>query len=707
MYYAHIREDGQTQTVQEHLQGTAALCARFAAQFGEAERGEQLGLAHDIGKNSDEFQKRLQGGAKVDHATAGAIECAKAGDNENALCVIGHHGGIPDFGNVKSDTPASPTFVGRLRKGIAGNIPRYFWDGKLKGARPEPKFKNDFERAAWLRMLYSCLVDADYLDTEIFMSPKERSEYAPLAELAQRLQRYIEPWFPPQTELNAYRCDILKTCLEKANLPRGLYSLTVPTGGGKTVASLAFALNHAIAHGMQRVIYVIPYTSIIEQNAKVFREILGDENVLEHHSGVNYDKAEELSPATQRRCLAAENWDAPIVVTTAVQFFESLYANRPSQCRKLHNIANSVVIFDEAQMLPGCHLKPCVGAISNLVTYFGVSAVLCTATQPVLEDLIKTFRDELSVTELCPQTAQLYDRFRRVTYRDAGKLSNDALCDELARQRQTLCIVNTRKTAQELYARLPENGRYHLSTLMCPAQRKAVLDTVRERLREGLECRVVSTSLIEAGVDVDFPSVYRELAGMDSLIQAAGRCNREGKRAPEESIVTFFEGEAPAPLLQRINLGATRETLAGGGDPGDADTIRRYFTAWRSLIGNSTDKSETVKNLSKGISGCRLPFKTVAESFHLIDDNSKTVYIPLGEGENLCRKIIDGCADRADCRRAGQYGVNVYEQHYKALVSAGDVLAVDEGAGVLTNLALYDEQTGLSLHAEAGKADFI
>lgn len=707
MYLAHIREDGTVQSVPEHLEGTALRSSRFAAAFQEERRGALLGYAHDIGKNSQAFQKRLQGGPKVDHATAGAIECEKIGESFAGLCVIGHHSGLPDFGS-RRDSAGDATYVGRIRKGTQGGIPPYVWEGTLPSGIPMPKLRNEYELSFWVRMLYSCLVDADFLDTEAFMTQTERAKYDTLPDLLQRLHTYTAPWFPAKTELNAYRCQILEECLAAASRPRGLFSLTVPTGGGKTVSSLAFALRHAVENGLERVIYVIPYTSIIEQNAQVFREILGEDNVIEHHSGVQYDGDEEQSGRKLRQRLACENWDAPVVVTTAVQFFEALYANRPSQCRKLHHIANSVIVFDEAQMIPGCHLKPCMGAIANLVAHFRATAVLCTATQPVLEDLLQSFCPALSVTEICQQVGMTYEFFRRVTYRNGGTLTNEALAERLTAEHQVLCVVNTRKMAQDVAALLPEEGRFHLSTLMYPVHRSRILDTIRQRLRDGLPCRVVSTSLIEAGVDVDFPTVYRQMAGLDSLIQAAGRCNREGRRRPEESIVTYFEGEQPAHALQQVNIGAAREALQGNVSVGDPETIRRYFRAWRSLVGDNLDKSDAVKHLSGGIAGCSLPFRTVAERFHLIDDSTKTVYIPAEkEAEQLISRMQEGTASRQDYRQAGRYGVNVYEQHYAQLLCAGDVQPLDDGSGVLVNPRLYDPQTGLSLQAEFGKTYFI
>lgn len=709
-FLAHIAQDGRTQTVEEHLNGTAKRSAAFAADFGAADFGRLVGQAHDIGKTSQAFQKRLNGGLRVDHATAGAIECAKINAAMSACCVAGHHGGLSDYGNQAADQPGDSTFIGRLKRGILGGIPPYAWNGSLPKVPPEPDFQNDdYLRSLWTRMLYSCLVDADYLDTEEFISGGRvrRGEYDPLPVLLDRLERHIAGYFPPKNELNRSRCKILQSCMDAGSGSKGIYTLTVPTGGGKTVSSMAFALRHAVKNNMRRIIYVIPYTSIIEQNAQVFRGILGDRNVVEHHSGAAFDSDEETNDPLTRQRLAAENWDAPVIVTTAVQFFESLYANRPSKCRKLHNIVNSVIVFDEAQMLPTPHLKPCVGVIASLAAHFGVTAVLCTATQPVLNDLIQSFAPGIPVREICPDAFHLHEQFRRVTFQNVGTLSNAALTDALSAHSQVLCIVNTRKAAQEIYGQLSGQGNFHLSTLMCPAHRQTILQTVRERLKDGLPCRVVSTSLIEAGVDVDFPAVYREMAGLDSILQAAGRCNRNGKKRADQSIVTIFTGETPAPVLFRTNIGAAVEALAGGRDPGAPESIRRYFTAYRSLVADNLDKARVVTHLRSGISGCSLPFETVARDFRLIDQATKTVYIPLEDGKDLCDSLLSGYANREVYRKASRYSVSIYEPHYQTLLRSGDILPLDGESGVLRNPALYGEDTGLSMQADTGSAEFI
>lgn len=403
----------------------------------------------------------------------------------------------------------------------------------------------------------------------------------------------------------------------------------------------------------------------------------------------------------------------PVIVTTAVQFFESIYANRSSKCRKLHNLADSVIIFDEAQMLPLCHLRPCVAAMASLAEQFRSTLVLCTATQPSLGDLLHTYAPSCPITELCPQTAEEYDSFRRVTFQQEGILEDDVLAEKLSEHRQVLCIVNSRKAAQSIFARLPQEASFHLSTLMVPAQRQTLLDEIRRRLKAGEPCRVVSTSLIEAGVDVDFPAVYRELAGLDSVLQAAGRCNREGKRAPEESIVTVFERAELPPMLFRTAIGATREALMNSCDIGARETMQNYFDALRSLSGETLDKSGVIKAFEKGINGCELPFRTVAENFHLIDQNTRTVYVPFGGGAALIERLKAGECSKELYRKLGRYAVSVYEPHFQKLYAAGALLtarevpALDEDSSILNDMSLYSETTGLTLEPETGKAEFI
>ena len=707
-YLAHISDQGETQSVLEHLRGTAALAQSFARPFGGDEQAFLAGMTHDIGKYSQAFQKHLHGAPiQVDHSTAGAVECWQRRQILASFAVAGHHGGLPDGGS-QTDSGDQATLWGRIKR--AGSLEPYgAWEQEVTwphaGVPDFLRKQSGPELMFFIRMLYSCLVDADFLDTEAFMEGREReNSTTTIKQLWDSLQEYISGWFPPRGELNAQRCKILKRCMEEgeAQAP-GLFSLTVPTGGGKTVASLAFALAHAKKHGLRRVIYVIPYTSIIEQTAEVFREILGEENVLEHHSNVLYD-LEEANPHTIRLAKATENWDIPVVVTTAVQFFESLYACRSSQCRKLHNIADSVVILDEGQMLPVPYLRPCIWAISQLVDHYGVSAVFCTATQPALEKIFQEFLPQLPMRELCPPDTCQWEVFRRVRFQKVGSLTWDELAAQLNTHSQVLCIVNTRKAAQEVFERLDGESSFHLSTLMCPRHRKEQLREIRRRLKEGLCCRVVSTSLIEAGVDVDFPTVFREQAGLDSVLQAAGRCNREGRRPLEESVVYIFEGEGKTPPLFSVAIGAGKAAMSRHDDMTSQEAIHDYFSELLDLKGREAQDKEGILSL---IQSQFFPFRVVDQKFHLIDSPTRTVYVPWKEGAELLERLRAGEGGRKLLRMLGQYGVSVYEKHFAALEAAGDLEVLENGAAILRNPDLYREDTGLSLEADSGKGLFI
>lgn len=710
-YLAHLTEDGRTQTILEHLKGTASLCSAFAAAFDAEAQGQLAGMAHDIGKYSAAFQRRLHGGPKVDHASAGAFECLKAQQLAAAFAISGHHGGLPDGGG-RGDAAGTGTFWGRINRASQRNLEDYHaWQSEFSLPHANtPAFAGTrLEGMFFTRMLFSCLVDADYTDTGAFMdnSPYLPASSSSMEELWRRLETYVSGWFPPKGALNMQRCVILEQCMSAgAQYGPGLFTLTVPTGGGKTVASLSFALAQAKARRMKRIVYVIPYTSIIEQTAQIFREILGDENVLEFHSGVQFDQQEDdaSSPETAPLTRSVETWDVPVIVTTAVQFFESLYACRPSKCRKLHNLAQSVLIFDEAQMLPLPYLRPCVWAIAQLVRHYGASAVLCTATQPALDPIFQEFAPEIPIREICPMAEAHWESFRRVSFQQAGTLSWMDLAARLQQQEQVLCVVNTRRAAREVFHQLSGSGNFHLSTLMYPAHRKRILDEIRRRLRDGLPCRVVSTSLIEAGVDVDFPAVYRELSGLDSILQAAGRCNREGKRPPEDSIVTIFQGEDPPPRLFETSIGAGKIVLDHCQDVSSRAAIHTYFSTLLDLKGAEAQDAHHILPLMESEF---FPFRTVAERFHLIESPTTTVYLPLEEGAGLVELLRSGQYSRTLYRRLGQYGVSVYPQHLAALEQAGALEHLEDGSVVLRDIGLYTQTTGLTLEPSGGNALFI
>ena len=714
-YWAHISQDQRKQAVKGHLDGTAELCRSFAEPFGAGELARMIGEAHDAGKYSNPFQRRIRGeSVSTDHSTAGAQQAVRILGLPAAYCIAGHHGGLPDGGS-KVDSPGQPTLYGRLKK----EIPPY--DGfsqevKLSAGRfqvPKVMGKGGFTVSFWTRMLFSCLVDADFLDTEAFMqgSPPPRGRALEADRLLERLEAYIEPWWNAETTLNRARCQILRACLDAGAQPPGLFTLTVPTGGGKTVSSLAFALRHAKKHGKKRIVYVIPFTSIIEQTADKFREILGDENVLEHHSNVDYDDTEDSDAETRRKKLATENWDMPVVVTTAVQFFESLFSNKPSRCRKLHHLSDSILIFDEAQTIPLPYLKPCVRAIAELTVNYGATCVLCTATQPALEPLFHEISPSLSIREIAPEIDTSV--FQRVTYTHIGQLSDDELAQRLNGQPQALCIVGTRKQAQSVYQLIEQEGSYHLSTLMTPNHRRSVLAEIRQRLKDGAPCRVVSTSLIEAGVDVDFPVVYRAEAGLDSEIQAAGRCNREGKRSAAESFVYLFQPDsqytAHLPDTLKRPLEVAKQVTRNITDLDALATIERYFSTLYQYEGDSLDKNHVVSKFEQGAQNNHsYPFREVSDNFRIIENNTRTVLIPRSEtARALAERLRAGERSRALLRQAAQESVNIYPQHVQSLLNGGALEPLDESMFLLTDSSLYSEQTGLALSADSGVGIFL
>ena len=511
MYLAHISEDKtREQTILDHLKGTAELAGDFSSAFHCREWGYGCGMLHDIGKYSEKFQKRLCGGSITDHATAGAKELYERKNFIGAYCISGHHSGLLDGGQF-ADAGGEATLKGRMQKALE-DYQAFQMEVEIPGFPAIPLRqlgKGGFSLSFFIRMLFSCLVDADYLDTEAFMTGGTvgRGGSDSMDLLFDRLFCHVASWLQNghRDTVNGRRTAILKACLDMGKREKGIFQLTVPTGGGKTVSSLAFGLQHAREHHLNRIIYVIPYTSIIEQNAQVFKDILGKKNVLEDHCNVVYENSDELNMMQ----LASENWDCPIVVTTNVQFFESLFAGKTSKCRKLHNIANSVIIFDEAQMLPVNYLKPCIQAISELVYNYQSTVVLSTATQPSLKQF---FPPQMKISEICPDVKGQYEFFRRTVLKNAGEFSESQLAMELKEHAQVLCILNSRKRVQQVYEALKEEiGIFHLSTLMYPKHRKRLLSVIRERLKAGQPCRLIATSLVEAGVDFDFPAVYRKL----------------------------------------------------------------------------------------------------------------------------------------------------------------------------------------------------
>jgi len=756
MEWAHTLEDrpaADWEPLDTHLTRVGDRCAALAAKFGAADLGRTAGRLHDLGKAKPAFQAYLQGGPPEPHAGEGARAACEIFPTTRtpvgrllAFAIAGHHAGLA---NARSGGGGLSSLEARL--GSAADLSDVARRLDIP-ARPEPpapllgRHNDAFAWQFFTRMLFSCLVDADRLETEAFYAAAmgetvERGWPGTLGDLKRRLDVHLAAFGPPRSTVAEQRAEVLAACRAAAGRPPGLFTLTVPTGGGKTLSSLAFALDHAIRHGLDRVIYVIPYTSIIEQTAAVFRDALDDDAgdiVLEHHSafeaapsGRGGDADDEGRDGAVKLRRAAENWDRPVIVTTAVQAFESLFANRPSRCRKLHALARAVIVLDEAQTLPLRLLRPCLAAGSELARGYGSSVVLCTATQPAVraEDGFEAPEALTGVTEIAPDPKRLHTVLERVTVRRAGTVSDDALVETMAATPQILTVVNNRRHARALADRLIRAdvpGARLLTTALTAVDRRAILEGVRDDLEAGRPVRLVATSLIEAGVDIDFPTVWRATAGIESIAQAAGRCNREG-RLDGPGDVVVFEPEAgddrrpPPDLVQFAEVAAS--VLRDGGNPLSPDTVREYFAElyWRRGIGELDAVTVgDVRGVMAALSGrhaigvkdgaprVRLdyPFADLADAFRLIEDTQAPVVIPAGRRApgNAPADLLDALrsADRVGglARRLQPFLVQVPRRVRHDLLKAGVVETIrPERFGdqfvVLAEPSRYDPVRGL------------
>ncbi len=714
-YFAHSTNDpskSDWQPLDRHLEEVARLAGEFAGRFGAEEWGRACGLLHDLGKFSPEFQARLEGGRRVDHSTAGA---RKALDRYGsalglvvAYVVAGHHSGLPD-GGVKAGS-RTDTLLGRLAPGRV-TVPTIRDFARLLEHTPErlpppPIGRGGFSVSFFVRMLYSCLVDADFLDTESWLAQDRsrlRAGSPKLAQLRKDFDRHLATLVRSDTVINRWRAEILARCRAAGALRPGVFSLTVPTGGGKTLSSLAFALQHAGFNDLERVVYAIPYTSIIEQNAAVFRSILGEHAVLEHHSNFELSRDEdedETTPALRMR-LAAENWDARVVVTTNVQLFESLFSAKGSRCRKLHNLSRSIIILDEAQMLPTPLLRPCVAVLRELVANYGVTVVLCTATQPALHRAphLSCGFAQGEVHEIIPDYVELYQAFRRVSIRTVDALSDRELISNIHSKSQALCIVNTRAHARTLFEMLGEGvGHFHLSALMCPAHRADKLRKIRRCLEAGETCRVISTQLIEAGVDVDFPCVFRAAAGIDSVAQAAGRCNREGKLAGMGEVTVFMPecGLPPGHFRRAAEIGALT-VRAFAEDLLSPEAMSHYFTQLYSFEGpGGLDRKSILNRIETDSQSLSFPFREIAEDFRFIENEMGPIIVPYDDqARRLIRELRVTAFPASVARRLQRYTVQVYRRTLAHLRAAHVVETFDDRFHVLANESIYREDLGL------------
>lgn len=731
-FFAHKKQDEPKEDWQpliDHLKNTAQIAREFGLAANVSDLAFIVGLVHDLGKYSDAFQKRLEGGQRVDHSTAGAKELKillKGTPNEViatllAYPITGHHTGLLDYGN-ETNLEGS-TLCARLKNDKIPDYSAYKTELDLSNL-PFPqrlhirpiKGNIGFSLSFLTRMIYSALVDADYQETETYMKgTKPRGRYEDIPTLRGKIDVHLRQYDNPTSDINRNRSETLRACIEKGEDDKpGFFSLTVPTGGGKTLASMAFALHHATKHNLSRIIYVIPFTTIIEQNAKVFGDILGEENVLEHHSNFDWEgkkrenSDDRTNSAYTKLRLASENWDIPIVVTTNVQFFESLFANKSSRCRKLHNVAKSVIIFDEAQMLPREYLRPAMAAVWELVTNYNASVVFCTATQPGLE---RFFPEETIFKELAPDPQKLFDFYKRVEVQNLGILTDEGLLTRLNAHDQSLCIVNTRRHASGLFCGLRGNDNYHLSTLMCPAHRSEKLEEIVQRLKSQQPCRVVSTTVMEAGIDLDFPVGYRALSGLDSINQAAGRVNREMKRRASEMFVfepkSEFIKRTPAFLKQTAEV--TRMILREYAEaPISIPAIEAFFERLYDL--QDPNISFDYKNIMGYFDSQdgKFSFEKAAREFQIIETPTVPLIIPFNEeAERLIEELKYIDYPFSTLRKLQPYIVSIYEGEFDKISSKGVILTIDDTYHYLNPDYIqtsYDPGRGL-LIPESGGGD--
>jgi CRISPR-associated endonuclease/helicase Cas3 len=710
----------------DHLESVGQLAAGFAAHFG-ADWARLAGRWHDLGKFRPRFQRYIRlasgfesdahikgEGGKAPHSTAGAMLAMDrfgVAGRVLAYLIAGHHAGLADWFGSLDARFADPASRAELAESLTEHPPADILDtGDFKAnLRNIPGGKNGF--ALWVRMLFSALVDADFLDTERYMDPEKfasRNTWPSLDSLVPLFDAHMAKLAAnaAATPVNALRADILRQCRAAAALDPGLFSLTVPTGGGKTLSGMAFALEHARLHGKRRIIHVIPYTSIIEQTADVFRGIF-DEAVIEHHSNAESSPDDETTASR----LACENWDAPIVVTTNVQFFESLFAARTSRCRKLHNMVDAVVVLDEAQLLPPEFLQPILDVLNQLTRHYGVSVVLSTATQPALAsrqyfDARQNLRGLDNVREIIGEPDALYASLERVAVRLPGDWHQPTdwpqLAETLTACDSVLAIVNTRKDARALWEAMPK-GTLHLSALMCGAHRSQVIAEIKARLKDGKPTRVISTQLVEAGVDVDFPVVYRALAGLDSMAQAAGRCNREGRLDGKGRVVVFVPPKPAPPGLLRQGENASRDVLH---DMPRAPFTRANFAAYfeRLYFGCQLDKANICSLLAVDGDELAVSFRSAAEKFRLIDDEDSLPIVVRYYGQDGQSCDIDGLLGKLKqegpqrwlMRKLQRYTVNLHKNQASALLARGDIEGILPGLYVQLNGWLYDPETGLN-----------
>ncbi|MGN0136300.1 CRISPR-associated helicase Cas3' [Anaerotignum sp.] len=716
MYQAHRNEDtGQIQSVKEHCENTAALAAGIAAKECK-EVVYAMGLLHDVGKYQPSFQKRICGeNIRVEHSTCGALAARKHYTNAAAwmmaYCISGHHTGIPD-GMAGGDTADLPTLAGRMKRSFEDfsayerelELPKLaekeFQQFLLRDCRKKEQVYDKF--AFFTRYCFSCLVDADSLDTAIFMGgSKNRSLKADFAACLEKLEKRFDS-FVCQTELQKARGRLQAQAFQNAEKDGEIYLMHMPTGSGKTLCSMKVALQRVLREnsGKKRIIYIIPYNSIIEQTAEVFQDLFGkDMEILRHQSTFSYDDADMDEDERKTAKLACENWDAQVIITTAVQFFESIYSNRRSRLRKLHNMADSILIFDEAHLMPEGFLQPCLEAIVYLTRYLNSEAIFLTATMPDFKELLQRYTlPDSTIVDLITDTSA-FGKFAKCSFADIGFLSEEALLQRAMEAPSALIVVNEKKTARELYEKC-SGRKYHLSTYMTAFDRKEVIAEIRGQLAaleeaypdlqqvpEEKRITVISTSLIEAGVDLDFSAVYRELAGLDSILQAGGRCNREGKRSDAMVSIFRLKEKEDKPLKPKEQF--ARESIMAFPDISSLESIDSYY---RKVFSEKNEEftKYAMEKYCRGIES--IDFQTYAAAFALIEQKNISV-VALRDEES--RALIEDCRRGfPNSRRLQKYTFSIRQKELEELQKQHVVENYD-GIWCLTSEDYYDKQLGV------------
>ncbi|MBE6764736.1 MAG: CRISPR-associated helicase Cas3' [Ruminococcaceae bacterium] len=719
-YYAHRNQTGEMQSVREHLENVALMASQFSAELLRSIAYE-TGKAHDIGKYSQAFQERLFGGQnRFEHSTCGALECdAAVSDKSDRIiapmmeyCIAGHHTGIPDGGTAGDHPFDDTTLHSRLkRSGVYADEKNSYSAYKNEIDVCVPKAEGVFKElmsaaksgdktglietyAFFTRYLFSCLTDADFLDTERFCLQGEREELtADFEKMKDRLDEKFAS-FCADTPLKQARGWLQEQACKNCSVSEGISILNMPTGSGKTLCSMKIALKKLLESGgrKKRIIYVIPYTSIIEQTADIFESIFGEcADILQHHSNYCIDDSTADYETAHKLRLASENWDAPIIITTSVRFFESMYHNRGSALRRLHNTADSVIIFDEIHLLPIQMLQPCLRGIGYITKYLNSEAILLSATMPDYADLIDRFMPDCRVSELLPDKED-FTYFRKCRYIDLGKTDYGSVLEKAAQYTSSLIIVNLKSTAREIYGTL-QGEKYHLSTYMTASDRSETIKRIRQALTEGRRITVVSTSLIEAGVDFDFEAVFRQCAGLDSILQSGGRCNREGKR--ECGDVYVFETDEKSGRDLQVPINIVKNLLAEHNDISSLECIEEYY---RRLF--SSYKEDILKNtIADGCTGIdSIPFRSYAESFRFIKDDTVGVVVPhCSDAQELVQALKNG--SRSVVRRLQKYTVALRRSEFDRAMKSGIVDDFGTGIYILTAMNCYNSETGLDTEA--------